>query len=579
MTMKTQKMIFASLLGGLILLAGCQKEGGLSGSKDGQFRFGAKSNAGILTRSDYGDYNNDKTHQDIVWKNTDDIRIYSPKASRRIAVEQADAAGNQITPESTYHWADYKIIPDASDPTKATIENVNNDGNYTADQVGTNVNGNPDLGNGLAWRRGEEDIEHTFYAVYPAVKQRGVAADEGMGVANVPGTGGEIALNIPAGNQNFSEKGNLEQYGYMTAYAKGSASATGGNIALNFYPAFTAFEISIRSADAAIGFSSFTLSAASGTAPALTGSYKAKYDASGKRTYDFTAADAATGNRSISVNLNGQSAPAASEDKDLTFTVLALPRDLTDLSVSFTLAGGTATTRTLKLNKNGKPVSFTGGNKHRIYGLVLSNGELLISVETKPWGRGSFHEYTTIEDVSTFFESYQRWNGKTDPKDWSVPNYVGIAAGRSTTERVNPDDPASALTNLPLYSPSITLTTVSTETKLLLRSDNPNIGFVVADENGIYPMEPSQTLEIPISTVTSEYPYGVPVETTFFVVPVNDSAVGQTANVGLFRVDNGAPVAYSHYDMPGSTDHTKVLYKVLSIDDFQNKTHTTISTF
>lgn len=570
--MKAQKMILASLLGGLILLAGCQKEGGLSGSKDGQFRFGAKSNARILTRSDYGDYNNDKTHQDIVWKNTDDIRIYSPTAARRVGVEQGLAEAER------YYWADYKIIPDASNKTKATIENVNNDGNYTADQVGTNVNGNPDLGNGLAWRRGEEDKDHTFYAVYPAVKQRGVAADEGKGIANVPGTGGEIALNIPAGNQNFSEKGNLEQYGYMTAYAKGKG--TDKEIKLDFYPAFTAFEISIRSADAAIGFSSFTLSAASETAPALTGSYKAKYDASGNRTYDFTAADAATGNRAISVNLNGYSAPAASENKDLTFTVLALPRDLSGLSVTFALAGsGTTVTRTLKLNKNGNPVSFTGGNKHRIYGLVLSNGELLISVETKPWEEGSFHEYTTIEDVSTFFESYQRWNGKTDPNDWSVPNYVGIAAGRSTTERVNPDDPASALTNLPLYSPSITLTTVSTETKLLLRSDNPNIGFVVADENGIYPMTPSQTLEIPISTVTSQNPYGTPVETTFFVVPVNDSAVGQTANVGLFRVDNGAPVAYSHYDMPGSTDHTKVLYKVLSIDDYQNNTHTTISTF
>lgn len=558
MEMKKLLYIFASLLGGLILLAGCQKDGKLFDKSNGQFRFGVSSK--VLTRTEYGYYNKADKHQDINWTADDQIRIYSPTAARRVGVEQG------LKEADRYYWADYKIIPDASNKTKATIENLIDDGNG--------------LGNGLAWERGKESDEHTFYAVYPAVGQRGVEADEGKGITSVPGTSGEIALNIPAGNQNFSEKGNLEQYGYMTAYAKGSASSTGGNISLDFYPAFTAFEISIRSADAAIGFSNFSLSAASETAPALTGSYKAKYDASGNRTYDFTAADAATGNRSISVNLNGQSAPAASENKDLTFTVLALPRDLSGLSVTFTLAGGTATTRTLKLNKNGNPVSFTGGNKHRIYGLVLSNGELLISVETKPWEEGASHEYTTIEDVSTFFESYQRWNGST-ASDWSVPNYVAVAAGRSTTERVNPDDPASALTNLPLYSPSITLTTVSKDTPLLLRSDNPNIGFVVADENGIYPMTPSQTLEIPASTVTSESPYGTPVETTFFVVPVSADAsiVGQTANIGLFRVDNGAPVAYSHYDMPGSTDHTKVLYKVLSIDDYQNNTHTTISTF
>ena len=567
--MKAQRTILASLLGGMILLAGCQKEGKLFEMNDGQFRFGAKSNAGILTRTDYGDYNNDKTHQDIVWKNSDQIRIYSPTAARRVGVEKGLAEAER------YYWADYKIIPDKNDPTKATIENINNDGGYKASQVGTNVNGNPDLGNGLAWERGKESDPHTFYAVYPAVGQRGVKADEGMGITSVPGTSGEIALNIPAGNQNFSEKGNLEQYGYMTAYAKGSASATGGNISLDFYPAFTAFEISIRSADAAIGFSSFSLSAASETAPALTGSYKAKYDASGNRTYDFTAADGATGNRTISVNLNGQSAPAASEDKDLTFTVLALPRDLTDLSVSFTLAGGTATTRTLKLNKNGNPVSFTGGKKHRIYGLVLSNGELLISVETAPWLAGGEETYTTIENVTTFFVSYQRYNEQNfyvgDPS-WYPPyyNYVAIAPGRSN-EKINigtEEAPEYVPSNRPLYSTMITMTTVSVDVPLQLRSDNPNVGFVVAGENGVYSATPSQTLDIRASANWQDK-----VETTYFVVPMNDAAVGQTANITLVRMDNdyeGTPIAFSHEDMPGTTDHTKVPYKVLSVADYNN---------
>ena len=569
MMMKAQRTILASLLGGMILLAGCQKEGKLFEMNDGQFRFGAKSNAGILTRTDYGDYNNDKTHQDIVWKNSDQIRIYSPTAARRVGVEKGLAEAER------YYWADYKIIPDKNDPTKATIENINNDGGYKASQVGTNVNGNPDLGNGLAWERGKESDPHTFYAVYPAVGQRGVKADEGMGITSVPGTSGEIALNIPAGNQNFSEKGNLEQYGYMTAYAKGSASATGGNISLDFYPAFTAFEISIRSADAAIGFSSFSLSAASETAPALTGSYKAKYDASGNRTYDFTAADGATGNRTISVNLNGQSAPAASEDKDLTFTVLALPRDLTDLSVSFTLAGGTATTRTLKLNKNGNPVSFTGGKKHRIYGLVLSNGELLISVETAPWLAGGEETYTTIENVTTFFVSYQRYNEQNfyvgDPS-WYPPyyNYVAIAPGRATDEYVDPDATPLVPTNRPLHSPMLTLNTVSVDVPLQLRSDNEKVGFVVAGADGVYGA-PIQTLDIRASVDLDDT-----VVTTYFIVPLDDSAIGEIANISLIRTDCGAPIAYSHSDMPGTTDHTKVPFMVLSVSDFNSKTHTEV---
>lgn len=558
--MKTQKMILASLLGGLILLAGCQKEGGLSGSKDGQFRFGVSSK--VLTRTEYGDYNETGKHQDINWTKDDQIRIYSPTAARRVGVEKG------LKEAERYYWADYKIIPDKNVPTnKATIENINNDGNG--------------LGNGLAWERGKESDEHTFYAVYPAVGQRGVEPDEGEGITSVPGTSGEIALNIPAGNQNFSEKGNLEQYGYMTAYAKGKG--TDKNISLDFYPAFTAFEISIRSADAAIGFSSFTLSAASETAPALTGSYKAKYDASGNRTYDFTAADAAKGNRSISVNLNGQSAPAASENKDLTFTVLALPRDLSGLSVTFALAGsGTTVTRTLKLNdKNGNPVSFTGagengGKKHRIYGLVLSNGELLISVETAPWLAGGEETYTTIENVSTFFVSYQRYNEQNfyvgDPS-WDPPyfNYVAIAPGRSTTERVDPDDPTSALNNLPLYSPAISLSTVSVSVPLELRSDNPNIGFIVKDADGIYPTAPSQTLPIRASDNLDDE-----VKTEFYVVPVGEPAIGQSANITLYRMDCNAPIAYSHKDMPGTTDHLKVPFMVLSASDYQSKTNTEV---
>lgn len=575
--MKAQRLILASLLGGMILLAGCQKEGKLFEKNGGQFRFGAKSNAVVMTRATYGDLDATNKHQKITWGTEDDIRVYSKTASRRIAVEQADAAGNLITPESTYHWADYKIIPDATDPTKATIENINNDGNYTADQVGTNANGNPDLGNGLAWQRGKEDIEHTFYAVYPAVKQRGVEEDEGMGIANVPGTSGEIALWLPD-TQAFSEKGNLEQYGYMTAYAKGSASATGGNISLDFYPAFTAFEISIRSEDAAIALTSFQLSAAN-DAPVLTGDYTANYDAAGARTFDCTEAEG----RSISVNLSGKSAPAASENKDLVFTVLALPQDLTGLTASFTFGGNT---RSLKLNysdsytgtddggnplKN-QPVIFTGGNKHRIYGLVLSNGELLISVETAPWLAGGEDTYTTIENVSTIFESYQRYNENQNygQGSWSIPNYVAIAPGRATDEYVDPDATPLVPTNRPLHSPMLTLNTVSVDVALQLRSDNENVGFVVAGEDGSYGA-PTQTLDIRASDDLDDT-----VVTTYFVVPLDDSAIGEIANISLIRMDCGVPIAYSHSDMPGTTDHTKVPFMVLSVSDFNSKTHTEV---
>ena len=313
--MKKHLYIFASLLGGLILLAGCQKDGKLFDKSNGQFRFGVSSK--VLTRTEYGDYNTAGNHQDINWTADDQIRIYSPTAARRVGVEQGLAEAER------YYWADYKIIPDASDKTKATIENLIDDGNG--------------LGNGLAWERGKESKSHSFYAIYP-LNGNSVPTD-GTGNA-IDGAKGTFADLIIPDTQAFSEKGNLEQYGYMTAYAEGKG--TDKEIKLDFSPAFTAFEISIRSADAAIALTSFQLTAAD-DAPALTGDFAANYDASGVRTFDCTEAEG----RSIAVNLSGKSAPAASENKDLVFTVLALPQDLTGLTASFTFGGNT---RSLKLN-------------------------------------------------------------------------------------------------------------------------------------------------------------------------------------------------------------------------------------
>ena len=547
--MKKHLYIFASLLGGLILLAGCQKDGKLFDKSNGQFRFGVSSK--VLTRTAYGEYNEAGNHQDINWTADDQIRIYSPTAARRVGVEQGLAEAER------YYWADYKIIPDASDKTKATIENLIDDGNG--------------LGNGLAWERGKESKSHSFYAIYP-LNGNSVPTD---GTGNtIDGAKGTFAdLTIPD-TQAFSEKGNLEQYGYMTAYAEGKG--TDKEIKLDFSPAFTAFEISIRSADAAIALTSFQLTAAD-DAPALTGDFAANYDASGVRTFDCTEADG----RSISVNLSGKSAPAASENKDLVFTVLALPQDLTGLTASFTFGGNT---RSLKLNysssyegtdeggnplKN-QPVTFTGGNKHRIYGLVLSNGELLISVDTAPWLAGGEDTYTTIENVSTIFESYQRYNADQNygAGSWSIPNYIAIAPGRATDEYVDPDATPLVPTNRPLHSPMLTLNTVSVDVPLQLRSDNEKVGFVVAGEDGVYGA-PTQTLDIRASVDLDDT-----VVTTYFIVPLDDSAIGEIANISLIRTDCGAPIAYSHSDMPGTTDHTKVPFMVLSVSDFNSKTKT-----
>ena len=134
-----------------------------------------------------------------------------------------------------------------------------------------------------------------------------------------------------------------------------------GNPVYDREPGQSAFEISVRSAGAPIALQEFRLIS---EADALAGSYTVDLNAADK--YDFSAADETF----VSVNLkDGDSYKVAETDKDLTFTVFTLPRDLNKLSVRFTTADGI--TRTLKLKKNDQFINFTGGRKHRIYGLYL----------------------------------------------------------------------------------------------------------------------------------------------------------------------------------------------------------------
>ena len=516
----------ALLAGAALLVAGCGKQGFFSAHKVGEeIRFGV--NADYDTRTVYG---SDKTVdgkkiQAIDWNewgedgaNADVIRIYSPDAVRA------------FVKGGTEHWSDYKV--------KRT------DGNASE---GTLVNVYP---NGLAW--GDEG-GHSFYAIYPAP-----AEVEGDMPAN--GTSGKFELYIPGGNQTFSEKGNM-QYAYMTAKATEGNGVTGDKVSLDFYPEFTAFEISVRSAGAPIALKEFKLIS---EAEALGGNFTINYSATDK--YDFSAAN----EEFISVNLkDGDTYKVAETDQDLTFTVFALPQTFTKLSVQFTTADNV--TRTLKLKKNDEFISFDGGLKHRIYGLYLPNGELLIDVDTKPWEDGGSQTYTTIENVTMQFNSVRRWDDDLDFSTWDIPGtYIAIAPGIQATETI---DGVEVTTNRPLYTTPLTLETVSVGVPLQLRSSNPHIGFVVLNGN-VYSTPPAQTLDIPASTDLEDLK-----TTVYYVVPTADAQVGETTDITLVRMDaanEGAPIAYSHEELPGSYDHTKVPFKVVSVADYSDNTKTQI---
>lgn len=507
----------------MLALTSCQEEG-RKGAKDA-IRFTASAPS---TKTTYGNISGGQ--QPIYWDEYDletgkgdIIRIYSDKATHRYHKDEND---------NPLNWAEYVITNVREDKTQADFENVPGDG----------------TGNGLVW--GEVGT-YQFYAVCPNPEF-------------LDFDGGKINLYMP-NRQAFSVKGNLSDYGYMTAWSKSTTTVYGeGEMQrLDFETAFSAFEISIRSAGDAVQMKEFNLISDS---KALAGDYNVEYDSDGVRTmYPTTASD-----KKITVNLSGKVVPAAEgATKDLIFTVFAIPQTYNDLSVSFTTAENV--TRTMKLKTaSGSNVSFAPGKKHRIYGLVLPSGELLVSVDTAPWVTGGESTYTTIEDASTIFESYRAYlNGQPLWTD----TYIAVAPGFEAIH-TDPDDPTSPTTNRPMYSPMFTLTTVSVGVELKLVSDNENVGFVQLVD-GVY-SEPSTILTIPASSETEQYPYGEPHETSYFVVPMTGATVGDVAHISLIRGDQNTPIAYSHQDVPATTDHTKVLFMVVSPETYQSDTETQV---
>lgn len=509
----------------MLALTGCQKEKWLGGKDAIRFAVGAPGSkaaySGIVTDG----------KERIDWAEGDVIRIYSDKSKHRIV-------------ENRY-WSDYVIKNPRTNASNAAesladIDNVPGDG----------------TGNGLVWNA--PDTYH-FYAVYPSN-----ASSDALGPHN-----GEISLDIPE-TQAFSVKGNVSQYGFMTAFQSMTTTVEGegGVVNLPFDPAFTAFEISIRSAGEAVGLKEFRLysGAGDGTGNTLSGKYTVKYAADGTKTF-VASSDADEIFDYISVNLTGQVAPATPEDPTaekqyLTFTVLAMPLAQNNLSVSFTTSQDVTRSLPLKYSTGGF-VPFAAGQKHKIYGLALPNGELLISVGTDPWGEGGENTYETIEDASLFFPSCKLYlNGEPLWRN----TYIATAYGYEElpVDASNPDGPKMYR---PVNSTPFTLTTVSLPTTLELRSDNPNLRFVKF-ENGVY-SELLEKIVIPQSVVEEpDYHWGKPVETVFYVVPVNGSVVGETAGISLVRTDKNTPVAYTHQDLPGSTDHTKELFQVVSPETY-----------
>lgn len=336
--MRNTVKAFLLAAGVLLSLTGCQK--GSFGKVGQEVRFGAVSGQ-PETRTSYSNSNEGETTdwERIDWKQGDIFRVYSSVAAR----------------SNGSHFSDYYVnsATAVGQISKARIEN---------NEAG-----------GLVWGEGVND----FYALFPY---------NGFTVTDNAGKVTAAKAAIPA-TQALTKADDGEYYpdmnkAYMLAVAKAEAKST---VELNFYPYFTAFEFEVCSDKTMdiTGFKMISNDKVEGfAATPLSGEFTAT-PAETKWTVG-NAPEISDENRSVTATF----APikltlATGETKTNTvhFTVFAAPRDLTSITVEFTVeVGGAKETRSLFLsyaegNKQdetaGTPIEFAACKKHYFKGMLV----------------------------------------------------------------------------------------------------------------------------------------------------------------------------------------------------------------
>lgn len=428
-------LAYLLLTAGILSLAGCQKTGILgAGAGDDTIRFSASASA-AGTKTVYTGQVTDNFER-IEWEVNDVIRVYSDNALHRY--------------QSGQHYADYSV-------TKAT-----NNGRYSNADIA------PVGGNGLVW--GQKG-DHSFYAIYPPTSSDNGA--NGVLKANIPATQTAIVTeNVAIPDMSLA---------FMTAATsvKTDKDGEGVPVSLRFYPAFTAFEISMKSdVEEAITLTKFELfvptddTTIPADAPALTGDFTVTYNGASENQKTISCSGAGK-----VITYTFPEGSIVSSDSNVNFTVFALPQDLQYLMLRFTYREDpddpkTEQTRALRLKygKNvtndsgeiihtkGDYISFDACRKHRINGLIMPKNIWKFTVDLEntvlDWEAGSTEPIQT--DYSDNVVVAQKFNVSGGN---SIDNNNKIATWGSTkpiTVEFNISSPKNAKWYVAPYSGTVT---------------------------------------------------------------------------------------------------------------------------
>ena len=502
---KTMNLI---LLGGLSLLAlaGCNKQGTDFATGD-TVSFNVKLYpSNVLTKTAYSGETvtvDNKKVERIDWAAGDQFRLYAKNATQRYMDQ---------------HYSDYEVLEwkdngRYSEASTGTQIQPITEYDKIQDSAGKNVQ------NGLVWSADNQPDD--FWAVYPIPTSTMTVTESS---ATVEGLDIPKAQEVTINNEKSSEtltvlNPDLTKGGYMVAMKKNAAANTKFN--LDFYPAFTALEFTLYSKyDLTLHVDAFKITSAateSAAVTGLTGKFKAEVKEDGASVYTVNS----NANNEISVDFTQAQAGGIeiTKTKSMTFTVLALPQDLKNLTIDFTIREGESTVQThrkLKMTKKNadtgvyEPITFDACKKHRIYGLAMPSGELLLSYEVNPWDVAS--DITFESNVQTDLRavtSYWRYDLDGDYDSWA-DSYMAISYGYKNSDGLTITTPPTD-TDYPSSSPRIELRTTTNNVEMELHLDNPKYQFVEY-KNGKFDHTLGSTLHIDAGEQT----------TLFYVVPVEE---------------------------------------------------------
>lgn len=224
-----------------------------------------------------------------------------------------------------------------------------------------------DYDTGLLWD--DANSEYTFYAMYPATKANNLNSQNGSFSANIPSTTGAQLTAKSQANWKSNAITTLDPTKNEYLMVAKTTTEKKSGVVLEFYPAFTAFQITLYSDVDNLRLESCGLSSTS----ALSGDFSATISSNGIDPASFVLG--ANSSNEVSVAFNDNYSRILMQGEGVTFNLFCLPTTLTNLTFycTFTLNGETKTRR-LKLQENGSFMSFAPCLQHRFSLALVSSG-------------------------------------------------------------------------------------------------------------------------------------------------------------------------------------------------------------